>query len=107
MPALKHHGMAHQAADTAISVEERVNIVETMVRGGIHRDARADTYSFEPEALLKMLHEGEDAFRGRRRVATDADLVIDPIAEFARSHTDHALAGARSVEHGVRLVLIE
>jgi hypothetical protein len=72
----KRHRMAHQAADTPVAVEKRVNVVEPVVRGGHCRDPRPHAQIREAVAPLEMRHEGLDPAARWRQVAADIDILL-------------------------------
>jgi hypothetical protein len=103
---LERHGMAHQAADAAVAVEKRVNVVKPVMGRGDRQDAAAHSERLEAVALFEMRHEGFDSCGRGRLVTPDRDLVILRRAKFSRDHA-HPPPGPLDRQHRLGRVRIE
>jgi len=101
---LKGHRMAHEAADAAVPVEERVDIVEPVMRGGDRHDAATCTERREPVARLEMRHEGVHLIGRWRLMPADRHLLGGCGAKYAGGHADGAAVAAHDQNRlGLRL----
>jgi len=56
-PGLERHGMRHQSADATVAIDERMDVVQTMMRGRDGHDARRRAERRKAIALLEVVHE--------------------------------------------------
>jgi hypothetical protein len=68
--------MRHQPADSPVSVDKGMDVVEAMMRGRHGNDPRGRSERFETVALLEILHEGADAMTRGRLMPPDGNVVL-------------------------------
>src|SRR4051794_13122599 len=100
------HGVAHQTADAPIAVRERMDVVETMVRGGHGHDAACLFERFEVIAPFEILHEILHAVAAWRDVAAHGYVMFVAEAPCTGLHEKFASATADG-QHFLWSVAIE
>ncbi len=103
---LESHRVAHEAADAAVPIQEGMDVVEPVMRGGHRQDALAHAERREAVSPLEMLHESFDTLARRREVPSYRYLVICRRAEFPRHHAELRSVAADE-QHGFGRVFVE
>ena len=88
------HGMAHQPADTAISIGEWMDIVEPVVGCGHGDEASGFSQACKVVAFGEVVHEIGDACAGRRYMASDRNVVFSKRVPLTRLHREVAASAA-------------
>ena len=104
--SLQRHRVTHQATDSTIAVWKRMDVIQSMMRGGQCQDALRSAEAIKTITLCKIIHEGCDGGAVRWRVATDRDVMHRRITECARLHLEVATR-ARDLQHFYECVAIE
>jgi hypothetical protein len=105
-PAPLDHGMAHQAADAAIPVWERVDVVEAVMRCGDREDFSSRAQSVGRIPRGEAIHEGGDPVARRRDVSADLNVLFGAVSETSGLHLEGVMF-ALDQEHRFRRVLVE
>ena len=100
------HGVAHKPADTAVSVGERMNVAQSMVRRRDRQNTRGLAQPVEAVALCEISHEIRNTVARRRLVPTDRHVVLGARAPPSGLHPEFVAAGANA-EHLFRRIAIK
>ena len=91
---LETHRMAHQSADTSITIWKGVDVIEPVMRCWQDENARRHAEWCHAVAFFKRLHGRGDPIARRRDVAANCIVVFELRSPCARLHHESALGGA-------------
>src|SRR6266852_6014867 len=88
------HGMTHQAADAAVPVGKRMDIVEAVMSGGDGHDTSRCLERLKRISLFEIAHEIVDTVARRRDMATDGNVTFGFRTPRARLHHELSVFAA-------------
>src|SRR5258705_260099 len=103
---MPRHGVTHQATDAAVSIRERMDVVEPMMSGGCRDDPARPAHAVESIPLPEVAHEVVDSRAGWRLMPADRDVLFRSRSPFTRRHRERS-TNASDPQHRPGSISIE